>query len=235
MQDQTLEPAAALAGRNPIRHPGESEDYRAARQALLVEEYELRRHIERVARMRRQLPAGAEVRDYGFEAETGPTSLSQLFGSHDTLIVYSYMFGPGREKPCPMCSSFMAATAPRVSALRQRAGIVFTARSPIARLVEWKRRLGFADLPVVSDGSGEYTRDWVHPGDADVPGLSVFTKGDGVIRHFWSGEMTESDPGEDPRSAPEIDPLWAFLDMTPAGRGAEFYPPLATLDRGPAG
>ena len=67
-----LTPAADLAATNPIRHPNESDEYRRARQALLVEEIELRRHAERVAELRRGLPSGGEVpQDYRFVAEDG--------------------------------------------------------------------------------------------------------------------------------------------------------------------
>jgi predicted dithiol-disulfide oxidoreductase (DUF899 family) len=79
-----------------------------------------------------------------------------------------------------------------------------------------------------SDGSGEYTRAYVNPQDADVPGLSVFTRRDGAIRHFYSGEMSGemADPGQDPRGAPDLDPLWLMLDLSPEGRGTHWYPKL---------
>ena len=125
-----------------------------------------------------------------------------------------------------MCAGFMNALALRVPALRENLGVAFIARSPLARLVEAKRELGMPDMPVYCDSSGDFTRDWVDAGDGDVPGLNVFRKDDDVVRHFWSGEMTESDPGQDPRGAPEIDPLWAVLDMTPAGRRPDWYPSL---------
>ncbi|WP_172300208.1 DUF899 family protein [Pseudoruegeria sp. HB172150] len=224
-----LEPAEALAARNPIRHPGESKEYRKARQALLVKEYELRRVTEAVAAQRRSLPPGAEVKTYEFEGEHGPTTLADMFGSYDTLIVYSYMFGPQRERPCPMCSSLMAASAPRIGSIRQNVAIAFVARSPIDRLVAAKTDLGMLQLPVFSDLTGDYTRDWVHPEDADVPGLNVFRMDGETVRHFWSGEMTEADPGQDPRSAPEVDPLWHYLDMTPQGRRPDWYPSLAEI------
>ena len=103
-----------------------------------------------------------------------------------------------------------------------------TARSPIERLVEFKNQRGFTNLPFVSDGSGEYTRSYVDPKDGDSPGFSVFTKRDGVIRHFYSGEMgpAMADPGQDPRGAPNLDPLWLMLDLTPEGRGTDWYPKL---------
>src|SRR5258708_40319044 len=90
----------------PLKHlhfPNETASYRQARNALLGEEMELRRQIERVAAHRRALPEGGEVReDSVFEGagESGkPTrmKLSQLFApAKDTPPVYSFMFGPQR-------------------------------------------------------------------------------------------------------------------------------------------
>jgi len=93
-----------------LRFPGESADYRAAaRNALLAEEMELRRQTERVAAQRRTLPAGgALAENYLFEGPDGPVKLSELF----TLAIYSFMYGPEREEPCPDApTSWMASTA----------------------------------------------------------------------------------------------------------------------------
>src|ERR1700753_3673606 len=98
--------AGTLAQKNTTRFPGESADYRRARNALLAEEIELRRHIERVAEQRRALPPGGAVTgDYRFEDESGPCDFAALFGDKQTLVVYSFMYGPQRERPCPMCTS----------------------------------------------------------------------------------------------------------------------------------
>ena len=52
-----------------VRFPGESADYRAARDRLLEQEVELRRAMEAVAAARRGLPPGGTVpEDYVFEA-----------------------------------------------------------------------------------------------------------------------------------------------------------------------
>ena len=86
---RTLRPAMELAKSSPIDFAGESPEYRAARTALLAEEIELRRHIERVARQRRALPPGPVVTgDYAFTGREGRVSLADLFGPHETLIVY---------------------------------------------------------------------------------------------------------------------------------------------------
>jgi predicted dithiol-disulfide oxidoreductase (DUF899 family) len=225
-----LTPAAELAATNPNRHPNESEEYRRARQELLVEEIELRRHAERVASLRRDLPLGGEVPDgYQFVAEDGSdVSLTDLFGDHDTLIIYSYMFGPQREAPCPMCTSLMGGLDHKIADIRQRVAIAFTARSPIERLIEAKASRGWSELPVYSDTNGDYTRDYVSAEDGDMPAYNVFTRRDGVVRHFWSDEITGemADPGQDPRGSVEVDPLWSLLDTTPEGRGTDWYPSL---------
>src|SRR5438445_11202098 len=103
-----LVPAVELARRSPVRFPNESADYRAARTALLAEEIELRRHIERVAAQRRALPPGGEViGDYQFEGERGWETFKDLFADKDTLAVYSFMYGPEREQPCAMCTNLL--------------------------------------------------------------------------------------------------------------------------------
>ena len=225
-----LTPVADLVETNPVRHPNESEEYRRARQELLVEEIELRRHAERVAALRRELPLGGVLpHEYRFVAENGgDVTLADLFGGHDTLIVYSYMFGPERDAPCPMCTSLMGGFDHKIADIRQRVAIAFTARSPIERLVEAKAARAWRDLPVYSDGDGDFTRDYVSAEDADMPAYNVFTRRDGEIRHFWSDEISGdmADPGQDPRGAVEMDPLWLLLDTTPEGRGSDWYPKL---------
>lgn len=232
---QTLVPAADLAAANTAHFPNESAGYRAARNTLLTEEIELRRHVERVAAMRRALPQGGEVpQDYEFVGESGPVRLSGLFGDKNTLMVYSMMYGPQRKAPCPMCTSFLSSWNGNAFNLRQRVAMVVTARSPIERLQEYKAQRGFSNLRFVSDMSGDYTRTYVNKDDADIPGFSVFMRREGKMYHFYSGEMSGAmaDPGQDPRGAPDVDPLWLMLDLTPEGRGTDWYP---KLDYGEAG
>jgi predicted dithiol-disulfide oxidoreductase (DUF899 family) len=227
---ETLVPAKELAATNKSHFPNESAEYRAARNALIVQEIELRRQLERVAAQRRALPAGGEIpQEFSLVSESGAVTLSSLFGDKDTLMVYSMMYGPQRKTPCPMCTSFLSAWNGTVVNLRERVAIAVTARSPIERLVEYKKQRGFANLPFFSDMTGEYTRTYVNAKDADVPGFSVFVRRDGKIRHFYSGEMSGemADPGQDPRGGPDLDPLWLMLDLTPGGRGTDWYPKLS--------
>jgi predicted dithiol-disulfide oxidoreductase (DUF899 family) len=229
--NSALKPATELARAGGMRFPNESAEYRRAREALLAEEIELRRHIERVAEQRRALPPGGEVKkDYAFEGEQGPVSFAELFGDKDSLVVYNYMYGPQRERPCPMCTSLLSAWDGEVPDIRQRTALAIVARSPIARLTAFKRERGWRYLPLYSDISGEFSRDYhaLTKDGGDDAAFSVFMRRDGVVRHFWGGEMNgaSSDPGQDPRGAPDLMPLWTILDVTPQGRGTDWYPKL---------
>jgi predicted dithiol-disulfide oxidoreductase (DUF899 family) len=212
----------------PMRAP----NIAAPREALLIEEIELRRHIERVAEQRRALPPGGEVvKNYAFEGEQGQSTFAGLFGDKTTLVVYSYMFGPQRERPCPMCTSLLSAWDGEVPDIQQRVALAIVARSPIARLTAFKRERGWHYLPLFSDISGEFSRDYhalTKDGGGDDAAFNVFTRKVGTIRHFWGGEMNSAsaDPGQDPRGAPDLMPIWTILDVTPEGRGKDWYPKL---------
>jgi predicted dithiol-disulfide oxidoreductase (DUF899 family) len=225
----TLIPATELAAKNKAHFPNESSEYRQARNALLAEELELRRHIERVAALRRALPHGGTLPDdYPLESEHGTVRFSDLFGDKQTLVIYSAMFGPQRKRPCPMCTALLTSWDGTARNLRERVALAVTARSPIERLLDFKKERGWQNLQLYSDTKGDYTRSYVSAEDADMPAVNIFTRHDGTIRHFWAAEMSgdTADPRQDPRGAPDIDPSWTVLDLTPEGRGADWYPKL---------
>ncbi len=231
MESSSLVPAAELAGKNPVRYPNESAEYREARTALLAEEIELRRQIERVAALRRALPPGGQVSaDYRFIGEDGPVTLLELFGDKSTLAVYSYMFGPAMPEPCPMCTNVIGPWDANALDLNQRLSFVVVARSPMERLSAWKKERGWKNIRLYSDADGKYSQDYfgVSSNGGDIPALNIFTRRDGTVRHFWSGEMTNytADPGQDPRGAPELGPMWTIFDATPEGRDPYWYPRL---------
>ncbi len=122
-----LIPTIELAAKNKAHFPNEGPEYRQARNAILAEEIELRRHIERVAALRRALPLGGEVpEDYVFESPNGAVHLSQLFGDKDTLVIYSMMFGPQRERACPMCTAMLTSWEGTARNLRERVALAVT-------------------------------------------------------------------------------------------------------------
>jgi predicted dithiol-disulfide oxidoreductase (DUF899 family) len=237
----------------PLEHlhfPNESASYRQARNALLQEEMELRRHIERVAQQRRALPEGGEVpEDYVFEGKrpsgrTGRMKLSELFApGKDTLAIYSFMFGPERAEPCPGCTHFLDAADGAALHIAQRINFVVVAKSPLKRLLDLAKQRGWKNLRLLSTAGNTYDRDYYGDSTAlsealrdqqefkageewDMPILNVFRREeDGKIRHFWASELlyVPAEPGQEYRHNDLLDPLWNMFDVTPEGRG-DFHP-----------
>jgi predicted dithiol-disulfide oxidoreductase (DUF899 family) len=228
---ETLTPAAELAFKASRPYPGDSPEYRNARTALLAEEIELRRHIERVAELRRALPPGGVARDYRFTDEQGrELGLADLFQRHDTLMSYFWMYGPERERPCPMCTSFLGSFDAAARDLEQRIALAVIGRSRVARQLAFARERGWQNLTFYATVGDDFPRDYrgLAPDGSEWPMLDVWVRQGPVVRHFWGGEMSHetADPGQDPRGAPDPAPLWTLLDLTPGGRGTDWLPRL---------
>ena len=214
------------------RFPGETTAYREARERLLKSELELRRQIEQVAAERRALPPGGPVpQDYVFhEGDDGrAVRFSDLFGRHETLLVYSYMFGPAKNQPCAACTSILDALDGQVGHVTQRAALVVVAQSPIERILAFARPRGWRNLRLLSAAGTTYQRDYFGEGRTgdQFPMLNVFHRDGGAIRHVWGTELlfAPPEPGQAPRHVDAIWPLWNLLDLTPEGR-SDFNPRL---------
>ena len=142
--------------------PGESSEYRAARNKLLEAESNLRRQLEAVAALRRRLPAGGIIpQDYVFEEDASTVRLSQLFKpGHQSLIVYNFMFGPAMAKPCPMCTSILDALNGEAPHIVDRISFVVVAKSPMPRIRQFARERGWNNLRLLSSASNSYNRDY---------------------------------------------------------------------------
>jgi predicted dithiol-disulfide oxidoreductase (DUF899 family) len=108
--------------------------------------------------------------------------------------------------------------------------LAVAARSPIERLIAFKKECGWRALKLYSDATGEFRKHYyaMTADGSDDAAFKVFTRR-GSIHHLWAGEMGSetSDPGQDPRGAPDLMPLWTILDTTPEGRGEDWYPRLS--------
>jgi predicted dithiol-disulfide oxidoreductase (DUF899 family) len=225
------------------RFPGESDEYRRARDRLLRAEIELRRHTEAVAAERRQLPLGGEVpTDYVFEewnadANVGrPVRLSELFeDGKDTLFLYNFMFIPGEqglplEGACPSCTSILDGVDGSAQHLTQQINFAVVAKAPIEQFVAHAQRRGWSHARLLSSGQNTFNRDYLAEDDqgAQWPIAHVFTRRNGKVHHFWSSELfvAPTDPGQHPRHVDFMWPVWAVLDGTPGGRGTDWHPRL---------
>ncbi len=221
----------AKTARTPF--PGESDSYRTARQALLAGEIEFRRHMTRLTEQRRALPPGPViVKDYRFNNATGQDlGLLELFGEHHTLVTYFWMFGPQRDRPCPMCTNWLGAVNGNAADIAQRVALKILGRSPVERQQAFARERGWRHLEFVQTAGDDYADDLglINPDGSENPALVVFQRDGDEVRLFWASEMKMemADPGQDPRDAPDIASLWSILDLTPGGRGQDWYPRLS--------
>jgi predicted dithiol-disulfide oxidoreductase (DUF899 family) len=219
-----LKPAAELASLARMPFPGASAEYERARQALLAEEIEFRRHMTRLVEQRRALPPGPVItKDYRFKDEQGfEVGLAELFGDKDTLVTYFWMYGPQRERPCPMCTNWLGAVNGNAADIKQRVALKILGRSPVERQYAFAQQRGWRDLNFVQTVGDDYARDLglLNADGSENPALVVFSRKGDEVRLFWSSGMTRemADPGQDPRDAPDIASLWSILDLTPDGR-----------------
>lgn len=231
-----------------IRFPGESDEYRRARNELLDAEIELRRTIERVAAQRRALPPGGSVPDdYRFEEAGeggGEAKFSELFAAgKDTLVVYSFMFprwsgdtrpGPAggetarlplAETPCPSCTSILDSLDGAASHLTRLINLAVVAKSDPQRIGTFARERGWRHLRLLSSRNNSYNRDYhaETPEGGQLPVVNVFVRDGSGIRHAWASELmfAPRDEGLEARHVDSIWPIWNVLDMTPQGRGNE--------------
>jgi predicted dithiol-disulfide oxidoreductase (DUF899 family) len=232
--------------------PGESREYRAARDRLLEREIELRRAMEAVAALRRELPPGGPVETdyvfYGEGADGAPVDvrLSELLEpGKDSLAIYSFMFPrdagdqtpgppdgdtarlPLAEGPCPSCTALLDQLDGAAEHARQHLNFVVVAKAPLPRVLTFARERGWRRLRLLSSAGNTYNADYLAETSdgAQMPMLTVFRRDGDVIRHFWSSELlyAPSDPGEEPRHVGTLEPLWNLLDLTPEGRPADWH------------
>jgi predicted dithiol-disulfide oxidoreductase (DUF899 family) len=214
---------------------GESREYRKARRKLLKAEVALRAKSEAVAALRRSLPDGGAPReDYVFAAapDGKAVRLSQLFArGKPSLLLYNFMFAPGRN-PCPMCTSILDGLDGQALHAGQRVNFAVVAKASPAELAAFAAQRGWRNLRLLSSGTNRYNRDYGAEGEdgSQWPMAHVWTKRNGEVRHFWASELfthKDADWPNHPRHVDTLWPLWNLFDLTPEGRGKDWYPKLA--------
>ena len=232
MNSKALAPAAELAAKRSSPFKNESHDYASARQDLLAAEIEARRVLTALAEQRRALPPGPEITaNWRFrDAKGQELGLADLFGDHDTLITYFWMYGPEREQPCPMCTDTLSGLNGVAHNVMKRAAFKILGRSPVSRQLEIARTRNWTDLEFVQTIGDDYANDLglLLDDGSEAPAFTVYHRNNSVIRLFYNSEMPmdAADPGQDPRGPTDLSPLWNVLDHTPDGRGSDWRPGL---------
>jgi predicted dithiol-disulfide oxidoreductase (DUF899 family) len=224
-----------------ITFPGESAEYRDARDRLLAQEVELRRAMEAVAAARRELPPGGVLaEDYvlqgaGGDGEPAIVRLSELFApGKDSLVVYSMMFprDPGDDRPgpadgpCASCVALLDQLDGAVEHASQHINFAVVAKAPIERVLAFARERGWRRLRLLSSAGTSYNRDYLAESTEghQRPMLNVFHREGDTIRHFWGSELfyAPTEPGQETRHVGTLEPLWNLFDFTREGRPTDW-------------
>ena len=221
------------------RRIGTQEEWQAARDALLLEEKELTRRGDELARKRRELPWVPVEKEYRFETEGGTKTLADLFDGRSQLLVYHFMFGPPYTAGCPVCTSIADTLAPQVPHLRAKdTTLLLASRAPLGKLLAYRERMGW-DIPWVSSGGSDFNRDLGFQYTEEE--LKPFLEGEIPATVEQNARMCGTDPLGYVTEGPGLS-VYALADATvyrtyvSTARGLEpamaYY---ALLDRTPSG
>ena len=191
------------------------EEWRAAREQLLVREKELTRARDALAAERRRMPRMEVEKTYRFEGPDGPASLLDLFAGRRQLIVYRAFYEPGitttaegtsyPERGCVGCS-FGADQVAHPAHLNQRdTTLVYASRAPQDKIQGLRQRMGWEHIPwytITDDFDADFDVDQWHGHNA------FYRDGDRVFRTYFI----------DGRGDEALGTTWAYLDMTALGR-----------------
>lgn len=211
--------------------PNETAEYRAARNKLLQMEADLRQQVASLAAARGALPLGGEVsQNYIFtqmqDGKAVDRTMSDLFGNHDSLLIYSFMYGPADKSPCPMCTSFLDSLNGAAHHIAQRTALAVVTSTTIETSAAFAAGRGWNQLQMISSSGNTYNHDYFgeSPDGAQLPMCNVFRKHGNKIHHFWSSELFFANLEGQPRHVDTIWPLWNVFDLLPQGRGSDWYP-----------
>nr|NIT13852.1 DUF899 domain-containing protein [Candidatus Dadabacteria bacterium] len=205
------------------------------RNKLLEAEIELRQRIEDIGRMKQALPLGGKLKeDYIFtelvKGREQEVKLSELFESNKTsLIVYSFMYGPQMDSPCPACTSLIDGFNGTAMHITDRVNLAVVAKSPIQRIVEFAKTRNWNNIRLLSSENNSYNSDYFAETaeGTQIPACNVFTKTPEGIFHFYSTELLYTPLKGHPRHMDLMWPVWNLLDITPEGRGTDWFPRLS--------
>lgn len=201
-----------------------------ARVQLLEKEKELRRQMDEVARLRRNLPWELVEQEYVFDTSKGQQALAELFDGRSQLMIYHFMFGPDWEQGCTGCS-FLADHVDGATLHLAQRDVTWTAvsRAPLEKIQAFKKRMGWKFNWVSSFGTDfnfdydvsftpeetagadvYYNYGRRHFPQSEAPGISVFYRdGGGQVFHTYSAYA---------RGLDVLVGTYNYLDLAPKGR-----------------
>lgn len=207
-------------------YPNESAEYREQRDALAKQEEDLIRQVKAVAEARRNLPLGGKLKeDYEFIWASSdklgkPVTFSELFGDKQSLILYSFMYGPSWDNPCPSCTSVVDGFNSMALQVGHDTAFVVVGKAPAEKINDWATKRRWSHIPLISGYDCTYQAEYGCQRDDErqYPKINVFRKVEGHISHFWGSEIGSND-------IDMVWPYWNIMDLTPEGRPDRHNPP----------
>src|SRR5215471_6698988 len=212
--------------RNVVSH----EEWLAARQELLAKEKAFQHQCDEMSRLQRDLPWERVTKEYVFEGPNGRETLADLFADRSQLIVYHFMFHPDDKAGCPHCSLRADNFAGIIDHLAHRdVTMVVVSRAPFAKLVDYRKRMGWG-FKWVSSGGSDFNFDYqvsftpeemaakratynytlCDPQAREREGHSIFYKdAGGAVFHTYSCYNRGND---------KLNVHYHYLDLVPKGR-----------------
>jgi predicted dithiol-disulfide oxidoreductase (DUF899 family) len=232
----------------PEHRIGTQQEWQAEREALLIEEKELTRRGDELARKRRELPWVLVENAYRFDTEDGTKTLAELFDGRSQLLVYHFMFGPPYTAGCPVCSSIADTLAPQVPHLKARdTTLLLASRAPLERLLAYRDRMGWNIdwVSIVDDGFNRdlgflYTEEELKSFlEGEVPltveqnarmcgtdALGYVTEGPGLSVYALSEAKVYRTYVTSARGLEPAMAYYGLLDRTPKGRAESATEPM---------
>jgi predicted dithiol-disulfide oxidoreductase (DUF899 family) len=209
-----------MEGRTEMELPKvvSAEEWEAANERIIAKEKEAMGASDALAAERRRQPMMRVEKAYEFDGPDGKASLLDLFEGRRQLFVYSFMFGPNQEVGCDGCSMVVDQLTDIRHLHARDASFALVSRAPLEKLLPYRERMGWDDIPWYSWGGGDYGVDLglsppePQPGtyqDGEMFGLNAFLRdGDEIYRTYFTTH----------RGLEVIGPVWSFLDRSALGR-----------------
>jgi len=195
----------------PENHPPvvSPEEWRAARDAMLVKEKAHTRARDALAAERRRMPWMAVEKHYVFEGPNGKASLADLFDGRRQLILYRAFFEPGvfgwPDHACRGCSMGADQVSNLIHLNQRDTTLVYASRAPQPDIARLKARMGWEQIPwytITDSFDSDFGVDEWH-------GHNVFIRdGDQIYRTYFVDNRGDEAFGN----------IWSYLDLTPLGR-----------------
>jgi predicted dithiol-disulfide oxidoreductase (DUF899 family) len=195
----------------PIVSP---EEWKTARDDLLVKEKETIRARDALAAERRRMPRMAVEKDYAFEGPNGPVGLLDLFEGRRQLVIYRFFYDPDvngwPDKGCVGCSLVADQVAHPAHLNARDTTLAFVSRAPQDNIARLKARMGWELIPwytLTDDFDADFDVDEWH-------GTNALYRDDEdrIFRTYFIDAR-----GDEPMGG-----TWAYLDITALGRQEEW-------------